>query len=82
MLNMNNIMAAWPIPTFEPRPIQRTALEWIQEQYPNTKYFFIQAPVGSGKSLIGMTAAPYTWLTTKIRLWTGSVTPILCTLRF
>ncbi len=53
----NNIMSAWPIPEFEPRPIQTTALEWIQDRYPDTKYFFVQAPVGSGKSLIGMTAA-------------------------
>ena len=52
-------MAAWPIPEFEPRPIQTTALEWIQDQYPDTKYFFVQAPVGSGKSLIGMTAAKW-----------------------
>ncbi len=52
-------MDAWSIPEFTPRPIQTTALEWIEEQYPNTKYFFVQAPVGSGKSLIGMTAAKW-----------------------
>ena len=55
----NNIMDAWTIPAFEPRPIQRTALEWIEDQYPDTKYFFVQAPVGSGKSLIGTSAAAW-----------------------
>jgi Rad3-related DNA helicase len=55
----DNILNAWPIPEFEPRPIQRTALEWIEKSYPNTKYFFLQAPVGAGKSLIGMTAAEW-----------------------
>lgn len=52
-----SIMEAWPIPEYTPRPIQTKALEWVEEVYPDTKYFFIQAPVGSGKSLIGMTAA-------------------------
>lgn len=54
---MTNIMNSWAIPSFEPRPIQTQALEWIEEKYPTTKYFFMQAPVGSGKSLIGTTAA-------------------------
>ena len=54
-----DIMDAWAIPAFEPRPIQTTALAWIQDQYPHTQYFFMQAPVGSGKSLIGMTAAKW-----------------------
>ncbi len=52
-------MDSWAIPQFKPRPIQTTALEWIEEQYPDTKYFFVQAPVGSGKSLIGITAAKW-----------------------
>ena len=52
-------MDAWPIPEFTPRPIQEEALNWIQDMYPSTKYFFIQAPVGSGKSLIGMTASKW-----------------------
>jgi Rad3-related DNA helicase len=53
---MTNILNSWPIPEFTPRPIQTKALEWVEE-HPDTKYYFIQAPVGSGKSLIGMTAA-------------------------
>jgi len=56
---MTHILDAWAIPAFTPRPIQTTALEWIQDQYPDTKYFFVQAPVGSGKSLIGVTAAKW-----------------------
>jgi Rad3-related DNA helicase len=52
----NNILDSWPIPEFSPRPIQTKALEWV-EANPDIKYYFIQAPVGSGKSLIGMTAA-------------------------
>ena len=44
---MTQILDAWPIPEFTPRPIQITALEWIADEYAKgTKYFFVQAPVG------------------------------------
>ena len=56
---MTDILDAWPLPELTPRPIQEKALNWVEEVYPDTKYFFIQAPVGAGKSLIGMTAAKW-----------------------
>ncbi len=48
----NNILNYWPFP-YEPRENQVTALEWLAEQ--NAKYLLLEAPVGAGKSNIGIT---------------------------
>jgi len=49
---MTNILDFWPIES-PPRPNQIKALEWIANQ--TSKYLILEAPVGSGKSLIGLT---------------------------
>lgn len=49
---MDNILKYWPFP-YEPRPNQVEALEWLAKQ--EVKYLFLEAPVGSGKSNIGIT---------------------------
>lgn len=49
---MNSILDYWPF-EYEPRQNQITAFEWLQEQ--NAKYLLLEAPVGSGKSNIGVT---------------------------
>ena len=56
---MKSIFDFWPIPEFTPRPNQVRALEWLEENHSQYKYLFLQAPVGSGKSLIGATFANY-----------------------
>ena len=40
-----------------PRKVQRDALEWLSKQ--SAKYLFLEAPVGSGKSQIGMTYSKF-----------------------
>ena len=54
-----DILDFWPIPEFTPRPIQVRALEWMASLPEDVKYIFLQAPVGSGKSLIGATFSNY-----------------------
>ena len=54
-IETKSIMDHWPIPEFTPRPIQVTALKWMEQLPEHIKYVFLQAPVGSGKSLIGAT---------------------------
>jgi Rad3-related DNA helicase len=58
----NNIIDHWVkvMPQFEPRASQIEALEWIQSQPSNVKYFLLEAPVGSGKSPLGLTMS--SWL--------------------
>ena len=48
---MKDILEYWPF-EFEPREIQKTALQWLQEQ--DAKYLLLEAPVGAGKSAIGL----------------------------
>ena len=50
-----DILDFWPHPDRPPRPIQVTALKWLQEQSKKAKYLIMEAPVGSGKSYIGLT---------------------------
>ena len=47
-----SILDYWPIES-PPRPNQIKALEWLENQ--TAKYVILEAPVGSGKSLIGLT---------------------------
>ena len=49
---MEKILDFWPF-DFKPRKNQELALEWLQEQ--TVPYLIIEAPVGSGKSNIGLT---------------------------
>jgi Rad3-related DNA helicase len=51
-----SILDFWPIKS-PPRPNQIKALEWIENQ--DAKYIILEAPVGSGKSLIGLTYSRY-----------------------
>ena len=43
--------------TRTPRPAQVSALNFLSENWDKYKYFLIEAPVGSGKSLLAMTIA-------------------------
>ena len=43
---------------YEPRPTQETALNWLEENV-DKKYFFLNLPVGSGKSHIGIAFGNY-----------------------
>lgn len=54
---MQNILDSWPHPDKAIRAKQEASLEWAAEQ--SAKYLILQAPVGSGKSLIGMTLSRY-----------------------
>ena len=54
---MSSILDFWPIES-PPRPNQVKALEWLEQQE-DTKYIILEAPVGSGKSLIGLTYSRY-----------------------
>ena len=47
-----NILDFWPLGS-PPRPNQIKALEWLEQQ--TAKYLILEAPVGSGKSAIGLT---------------------------
>lgn len=51
-----NILDYWPI-TSPPRPNQVRVLNWLAEQ--TAKYVICEMPVGSGKSLVGLTYARY-----------------------
>ena len=51
-----NILGKWPFP-YQPRQNQIDALEWLAEQ--KAKYLLLEAPVGSGKSNIGLTLSRY-----------------------
>ncbi len=53
---MSNILDFWPFP-YKPRPNQITALEWLAEQ--DATYLLLEAPVGAGKSNIGITYSHY-----------------------
>lgn len=48
-----SILSYWPDKEKTPRSIQVRALEWLEQQ--TAKYVILQLPVGSGKSLIGIT---------------------------
>lgn len=50
---MKNILDAWPHADKVMRERQKESLQWLSEQ--SAKYLILQAPVGSGKSLVGMT---------------------------
>lgn len=56
-----SILDFWPFPNKEIRPIQRKALLWIEQELknPDIKYLILEAPVGSGKSMIALTTARY-----------------------
>lgn len=54
---MQNIIDSWPHPDKDIRAKQEISLQWLQEQ--SAKHLILQAPVGSGKSLIGMTFSRY-----------------------
>jgi Rad3-related DNA helicase len=51
-----DILNYWPS-DYEPRQGQIDVLTWLEKQ--TAKYLIVQAPVGSGKSLIGMTFSRY-----------------------
>ena len=51
-----NILDYWPF-DYAPRQNQIKALEWLAEQ--DAKYLILEAPVGSGKSNIGITYSKY-----------------------
>lgn len=55
---MNRIVDYWPVADYKPRKNQLLAFDWMEEN-PDAKYYFLQAPVGAGKSLIGTTFANY-----------------------
>ncbi|KKM88121.1 hypothetical protein LCGC14_1261980 [marine sediment metagenome] len=52
-----SILDHWSHPTSPPRPIQKLGLEWAEQQ--KAKYLIMEAPVGCGKSHIGMTLSRY-----------------------
>ena len=51
----------WAIPEFDLRKNQEIALDWMQEQIEtnDSKYLILELPVGSGKSLLGLTLSKY-----------------------
>ena len=51
------ILDYWSHPTSPPRNNQVEALEWLEQQ--TAKYLIVEAPVGCGKSHIGMTYSRY-----------------------
>lgn len=51
--NNKSIFDYWVFPDRQPRRTQVKALAWLEKQ--TAKYILLEAPVGSGKSLIGMT---------------------------
>lgn len=55
---MSDILSYWPFP-YEPRPAQVSALEWLAEASQNASYLLLEAPVGAGKSNIGITFSHY-----------------------
>jgi len=56
MDNTKDILDYWEF-DYEPRDSQVTALNWLAEQ--DAKYLILEAPVGSGKSNIGITYSKY-----------------------
>lgn len=54
---MSTILEHWSHPTSPPRDTQVKALEWLEQQ--TAKYLILEAPVGAGKSHIGITYANY-----------------------
>lgn len=53
---MSDILDFWPFP-YKPRENQIRALKWMEEQ--DAKYLLLEAPVGSGKSNMGLTYSQY-----------------------
>ena len=53
-----SIMSYWDFENKSPRQNQIKALEWI-EANKSKKYFILQAPVGSGKSIVGLMASKF-----------------------
>ena len=51
----------WAMPEFELRENQKKALDWIQTELANndSKNIILELPVGSGKSLLGLTLSKY-----------------------
>lgn len=54
---MKSILDFWPMPQYDPRDGQIYTLERLEAS--DKKYKLVQAPVGAGKSLIGVTYAEY-----------------------
>lgn len=56
-----DIIDYWAIPEFDLRENQKKALEWMQEELAtnDSKYIILELPVGSGKSLLGLTLSKY-----------------------
>lgn len=51
------ILQSWAMPEFTPRKNQLKTLEWLEKQ--NAKYIILELPVGSGKSILGLTYSKY-----------------------
>lgn len=50
-----SIFDFWPFP-YPPRPNQVKAMKWLEEEYrKGTRYLILEAPVGTGKSNLGIT---------------------------
>ena len=54
---MTKILEYWSHPSSPPRDTQVKALEWLEKQ--TAKFLILEAPVGAGKSHIGITYARY-----------------------
>jgi len=55
--NNNKILESWATPELIPRENQKIALEWLAQQ--DSKYLILELPVGSGKSILGLTLSKY-----------------------
>jgi len=57
----DDIKDYWAIPEFDLRKNQELALEWMQEELTTNdhKYLILELPVGSGKSLLGLSLSKY-----------------------
>ena len=57
----DDIKDYWAIPEFDLRENQKLALEWMQEQLVenDSRYIILELPVGSGKSILGVTLSRY-----------------------
>jgi len=57
----DDIKDYWAIPEFDLRKNQELALDWMQEQISehDSKYIILELPVGSGKSLLGLSLSKY-----------------------
>lgn len=58
-LEKRDIWDYWAMPHSEARESQKFVLDWMANLPADAKYIFCQSPVGSGKSLIGVTYANY-----------------------